>query len=334
MSAAKKILLIRFKSIGDILFTLPAVQVIRDNFPKAKITFLVSRENAPLLEGFRAVDEVIPIDRALYRSRNPARIVAGTFALLRRLRRGGFSLVVDFQSYGETALLTRLTGAPERWGSVYQPARAWAYTRAQMLNRGLHSAEWNLAMLEQCGLKIGAVRNEFVLPDAALDEARRFFAAQKLDPAKPTLFIQPFTSTLKKNWPLEKNLELARRWRDRGAQILFGGGPAESAALDPARAAGFPVSAGAPLLVTAGLMKLSTLAVGGDTGLLHLAVAMDNRVVMLIHQRASKKTHPFRHPDWAVVAPGELTVATIEISEVMQACERAFAEVKAGGIHR
>src|ERR1039458_6823951 len=121
------ILLIRFKSIGDILFLLPSVHRIRDNFPGAKITFLTSRENASLLEGFREVDEVITLDRARFQSGNPAAIVAEAFSLLRRLRCGKFSLVVDFQGYGETAWLAWLSGAPQRWGGGYSPGRRWAY---------------------------------------------------------------------------------------------------------------------------------------------------------------------------------------------------------------
>ena len=39
MTASKNILLIRIKSIGDVAFTLPAVNAIRDNFSSAKITF-------------------------------------------------------------------------------------------------------------------------------------------------------------------------------------------------------------------------------------------------------------------------------------------------------
>ena len=46
------ILLIRLKSIGDILFTLPAVHAVRENFPRSKITFMVSKEHALLLQGF------------------------------------------------------------------------------------------------------------------------------------------------------------------------------------------------------------------------------------------------------------------------------------------
>ena len=56
------ILLIRLKSIGDVLLVLPAVHRVRENFPGAKITFLTSKENVPLLRGFREVNEIIELD--------------------------------------------------------------------------------------------------------------------------------------------------------------------------------------------------------------------------------------------------------------------------------
>jgi ADP-heptose:LPS heptosyltransferase len=65
---------------------LPAVNAIRDNFPTAKITFLASKENAPLLAGFREVNEVIPLDRTALRSGNPLKVVPMFFGLLRLLR--------------------------------------------------------------------------------------------------------------------------------------------------------------------------------------------------------------------------------------------------------
>ena len=112
MAAPENILLIRLKSIGDVVLTLPAVNAMRDNFPSAKITFLTSKENAPLLRGFSEVNEVISLDLAALRSGNPFRVLPELFGLLRRLRAGKFSLAVDFQGFGETAWLTRLTGAP------------------------------------------------------------------------------------------------------------------------------------------------------------------------------------------------------------------------------
>ena len=249
--------------------------------------------------------------------------------MLRRLRGGKFSLAVDFQGYGETAWLTWLTGAPQRWGSVYSTGRKWAYTQGVTRNDNIQIADWNLSLLEQCGLKPGPIRNEFFLPDGALEDARRFFATQGLDTAKPTLFIQPFTSTPKKNWPLENYLTLASYWRMIGFQVIFSGGPVDCAALEPARQRGFLTSAGVPLLTSAGIAKLSTLVVGGVTGLLHLAVAMQKRVLMLVGYPAREPGFPYQHRDWAVTPSTGGNVSEIQTSAVIEACARAFAELGA-----
>ena len=125
MDAPDYILLIRLKSIGDVLFTLPAVHRIREMFPGARITYLTSSENASLLAGFPEVNEVITLDRAGFRRKNPVAVLSALFGLLRRLRAGKFSLVVDFQGYGETEFFAWWSGAPERWGNVYHPPRGW-----------------------------------------------------------------------------------------------------------------------------------------------------------------------------------------------------------------
>ena len=320
----ENILLIRLKSIGDVLFTLPAVNAVREHYPRARITFLTSRENAALLQGFRAVDEVLALDRRQLQSGNPRGMFAEIFPLLRRLRSGRFSLTFDFQGYGETELLSWWTGAPERWGIVYQPSRGWLYTGTSPRLAGAHPAEWNLGLLRAAGITPGPIRNEFVLPDAELAQARDFFAAHQLDVRRPTLFVQPFTSSPEKNWPLERYLAVAAHWRARGAQIIFGGGPSERPALEPARAAGFAASAGAPLLVSAALMKLSTLVLGGDTGLLHLAVALGRPVVMLMRVNDPGSSHPFQHRDWTLKPAFGVDLVEINTNPVIEATERAF----------
>jgi ADP-heptose:LPS heptosyltransferase len=219
-----------------------------------------------------------------------------------------------------------LSGAPRRWGSVYSKGRAWAYTHGPKRDGKIHPADWNLSLLQQCGLKIGEVKNDFVLPEDALAAAGKFFSEQKLDAARPTLFIQPFTSSPQKNWPLENFLALARHWRSRGLQIIFGGGPADRAALEPARAEDFCISAGPPLLVSAGLAKLSSFMLGGDSGLGHIAVAAGKRVVMVMMGNQPGFCVPFRHPDWTVVPAPGAGIATIPVAAVLAATERAFSE--------
>jgi ADP-heptose:LPS heptosyltransferase len=107
---------------------------------------------------------------------------------------------------------------------------------------------------------------------------------------------------------------------------LFGGGPSERAALGPVCQAGFPVSAGASLLVTGGLMKLSSLVLGGDTGALHLAVAMGKRVVMIRDSIAPGRPFPYQHPDWAVTPMNGQDVSSIETGAVIEACAQTLAK--------
>jgi ADP-heptose:LPS heptosyltransferase len=326
MDEPERILVIRLKSIGDVVLTLPAVNLIRDNFPRARITFLTSQENARLPEGFGPVDEVIGVDRAVYRRWNPAAIVGHSIRLLRQIRHNRFSITVDFQGYGETALLTWLSGAPRRWGNVYRGLRRWAYSRRAPRDRNVHPAEWNRSLLVKCGLQATSVRNHFDLPEHDLESARAAFAARGCDPDRPTLYVQPFTSSAHKDWPLEKYLAVARFWQARGVQILFGGGPADAPSLEPARTAGFVVVAGVPLMTAAGLMKLSSVVIGGDTGFLHLAVALGKRVVMLLNSGGPGSASPFGHADWAVAPPGGLPLARIETEAILQATASALSQ--------
>ena len=324
METPARILIIRLTAIGDVVLTLPAVSVLRHNFPTAKITFLTTKENASLLQGFRDVDETIVLDRAAFRSRNPWRIAKEFFHLLRQLRAGKFSLAVDLQGNGESAWMTRITGAPQRWGVVHKPSRRRAFTHSVKRQREIHAAEMHLELLRHCGLKMDSVRNDFFLPSDALVAAQNFFAANKLSLETPTLFLQPFTSSSAKNWPLENYLALAKHWQARGWQIIFGGGPADSAALEPARTLGFVISAGVPMLVTGGLMQLSTLVVGGDTGALHLAVAQGKRVVMLMNTNRPGRPHPFRHAEWSLAPGVERSIASINLGSAITASETAL----------
>jgi ADP-heptose:LPS heptosyltransferase len=322
----RQILLIRLKSIGDIVFTLPAVSQVRAAYPDARLRFLVSTNLAPLLTGFRDINEVIELDRDRFRKGSIKTRVSEGLSLVRRLRQPRFSLTIDFQGYGETGLMSWLSGAGERWGTIYARGRKWAYTRPVSRDSKVHPAEAHLGLLRACGLSSSPVRNEFILPASYEQEARAFLTAKGFRSDSPILLLQPFTSSPEKEWPLDHYLAIAQHWQEREWQVLFSGGPGDRARLQPVSQRGFAVSAGVPLLVTAGLMKLADLVVGGDTGLLHLAVAMGKRVVMLLRSTGPGSCYPFGHPEWAVVPPADKPVAAVKPEAIIQACAAVMAE--------
>ena len=188
----------------------------------------------------------------------------------------------------------------------------------------LHPTDGYIQLLQDSGLKIGNAPNDFQLPAAALADAQKFLADQKIT-AQPVLFLQPVTRSPHKAWPLANYLALARDFKARGGAVIFGGGPADRVRLEPARAEGFTIAAGQPLLVTGGLMKLSKLVIGGDTGAVHLAVALGQRVVMLVHRFDPGTPVPFGHEDWAIrpLQRGD-HIQTITVERVLAAYQAAL----------
>ncbi len=324
----QKILFIRLGRIGDIVLTLPAIAAVQAAFPEASLAFLVYAEFASLLKGLPRINAVLKVDRARHRRNRLIAITRETVGLLRELRRSRFDLVIDFHGFGETALFSWWTRAPQRWGILNRPGRAWAYTRSVQRNPLLHPASTHLEMLNSAGgIKPAPFNRIYTVPEEALTEARNYFRKWDLSEFKPTLFIQPFSSDPLKNWPLDGYLAIAAHWKSQGVQVLFGGGPAESQALEPARHAGYAVAAGAPLLVSAGLVSLSSLVLGGNTGLLHLATALEKRVVMIMDLLQPGACFPFGHPEWAVVPESGWVVSSIKPAAVVDACGHAFAEI-------
>ena len=322
----KSILLIRLGGLGDVVFTLPAVNAVKRAFPDARITYLVYKEFASLLTCFPRVDEVVELDRALYRGLHPVTLLTGLLSLLRKLSPGRFDLTIDFQGFGETGWMSWWTRAPKRWGLVYRASRRWAYTHAIRRNDSLHPIEFQLDLLEKAGgISITPLQNRLTVPTKTLEEARQLFAKWNLDLNSPTLFIQPFSKVDHKNWPLDNYLTIACELRDKGVQVIFGGGPSEQEVLKPIRQAGFAVAAGNPLVVSAALVDLSTVILGSDTGLLHVGLALGKRVVMIINSTNPGKCFPFGHPDWTVVPENRLHISSVKPQQVLQACVQTLA---------
>ena len=275
------ILVIRWKSIGDVVFALPPVNALRTRFPKARITFLVSSENVFVPEGFQAVDRVWSIDREALRSRRFIQGWLGTARLLSDVRGAGFSLVVDLQGYGETAFFTRWSGAPTRWGYRAGGLRRLAYTFSMERTEGAHPVQGHLDLLSKAGLGSFEAGNSFHVPPPLEARALRFLAERGIGPGTPWAYLQPFTSASAKNWPLERYLRLATHLRMGGCRLLWGGGERDMTAMLAAGVPGQELLSGLARPWVAAILKHASVVVGGDTGFIHLAVALGRPVVMV-----------------------------------------------------
>jgi lipopolysaccharide heptosyltransferase III len=140
-----KILLVRLRLIGDVVFTTPAIRALRRHYPHAHIAYVVEEEAAPVVRRNPHLDEVIVAKSP----RAPGRLRAD-IALMRRLRRDRYDVAIDFHGGPRSSLLTWASGARTRIG--YQiVGRSWMYTTIVPRPRALrprHSVEsqWDVLL--------------------------------------------------------------------------------------------------------------------------------------------------------------------------------------------
>ncbi|HEY3884529.1 MAG TPA: glycosyltransferase family 9 protein, partial [Vicinamibacterales bacterium] len=138
-----KILFVRLRLIGDVVFTTPLVKAVRRAYPTAHLAYVVESGAAPVLEHNPHLNELIIAPR-----RHGWRRAADDLALARRLRRARYDIAIDLHGGPRSAWLTWGTGAPERIGYDI-PGRRWMYTRRVPRSKALlprHSVEnqWDL----------------------------------------------------------------------------------------------------------------------------------------------------------------------------------------------
>lgn len=278
-AAARKFLIIRLGSLGDLVHTIPAVAALRLAFPQAKIDWVVEQRWSALIEMVTCVDEVIPLRRTL----------SGQLDCVRQLRRAHYQCAIDFQGLYKSALLAWFSGAPRRIGRTRQAARepgaAWFYTD-RVSPQGRHVAEMSLSLTVGAGAQPPAQSDDIQFP-LRVPPAAGQHLAEKLskDGIADYIVVSPGGGWKSKCWPAVRYGALCDElWQRRGLRAVVNAGPGEEQlAQEVVAAAGAakPLVLSPSLVELAALLAQAQLVIAADTGPLHLAAALGTRVVAL-----------------------------------------------------
>jgi lipopolysaccharide heptosyltransferase II len=102
-SGIQRILLIRLRSIGDVVMTTPAITALREGSPEAKITYVIDDPYRELVEGHPALDRVFVLPRGLG--------VKEFWKHIRKIRQEAYDVLIDFHGGPRASLLTFFSGA-------------------------------------------------------------------------------------------------------------------------------------------------------------------------------------------------------------------------------
>jgi heptosyltransferase I len=289
----RSILVVRLSAMGDIIHTLPAVTALRETLPHALLGWLVEERWAELLCTLRypragkrsaqrpLVDRLHSVNtaewrRSLFSFNTWQQMAIG----LSDLRGVGYEAAIDFQGAVRSSLLARWSGAPVLYGSA-QPrenaASMW-YTR-QVPRSGTHVVEQAIALAQAVAQR--------PVPDAPLafpvdpDAERK--VAGVIPIGRAFAILSPGAGWGAKQWPTERYGVVAQELAKNGIPSLVNHGPGEEALAAAVEATSQGAARGISCSVAEliALTRRARLFIGGDTGPMHLAAALNVPVVAI-----------------------------------------------------
>lgn len=348
-----KILLVRLRQIGDVVFTTPALRALRQQFPDAHLTYVVEPAAAAVVENNPCLDLVVVAPRGGGLSGLRSDVSLG-----RRLRRNAYDIAIDFHGGPRASLLTWLSRAPTRIG--YQVAgRSWMYTQQIGRPRALrprHSVENQWDLLAPLGI-VQPASERFpvempVDPDVARSVARRL-AENGVAPTERIVVVHVSAGNPFRRWPAASFGEVAAFLASRhpGLRIIVTSGPSEPesgarviadarARLEPGDRHRVLDCGELSLADLRALVDRAILYIGGDSGPMHVAATSHVPIVTLYGPTLPARSAPWRSAaslsapvevqglacrpcDQRVCIPGDFRCLTrIEPRHVIEAAER------------
>jgi len=274
---AKKILIIRFSSLGDLILTTPFYRELKKQEPKAELHLVTSTSFSALLKGNPHLHRIYELDR---REGKPA-----FAALLKELKGQDWDLVFDLhQSLRSRLLLGKLFGWAYRLRPYIHCMDKRGLKRWMLLSfkinwmKGFQSQRENYLTLLQAAYPSAKLKNHTELfPDSDAKQKIKTILTETCPNEKPLIALGAGASFPLKRWPKEYFLQLGHSLLEKGYQpILMGGEGEEESEWIAEKGEGKFIDMTGQLsyLETAALLEKCQLAISNDSAIVHFSEAM------------------------------------------------------------
>ncbi len=294
--------MIRGGAIGDFVLTLPAIKLLRDRWPSARLEILGYKHIIALAENRFYADGVRSIEYGPLAS-----FFARGAELAADLREyfGSFDLIVSYLYDPDGIFAENLS----RCGSMQLISGFGKVAGCD------HAARQLARPLQSLGLSLKSAAAQ-LFPNNDDRQA----AATLLPIGAGFIAIHPGSGSSAKNWPLDRWAALAQHLAEH-AQLVLIGGEADTAQIEKLRAglASLPVTYvfSQPLTTVAAVLARCALFVGHDSGISHIAAAVGTKCLLLFGPTDPKVWAP-QNANAHVLRPANATLAELSVEEVRQ----------------
>ena len=302
----KRILVTKFRAMGDTILLTAALKELHRQYPLAQIHVAATEPWIWLLDGFPGVTKLWPVT---WHNDRTARTKAAT-RLAFALRKEQYDIVCGFHASPVAAMVALSTGAKIRAIHFHSFQAKNMYSTVQIPGKGTMKpvVERDLDTVRALGIPVlEGVMPEIFLKDDEKSFAREEFAAWGLK--RPILGVALGASRPTKIWPLHRFAEVAQKWvNDTQGSVLVITGPGEEGLTEqfyrsipntPELRQAIQVMPPCTVRVLASRISQLNTLVGNDSGPRHLAAALGVPTVTLFGPEHPLEWHPYpldRHP--------------------------------------
>ncbi|MEI6168057.1 MAG: lipopolysaccharide heptosyltransferase II [bacterium] len=282
--AAPRLLVVSPTWLGDCVMAMPALNALRKQLPRARITLLAKPSVAPVWSLFPGIEGVIPLKKGLM----------GMLDTISKVKAGQFDFAFILPNSFRSAWIPWLAGIPGRRGVPGQN-RCWMLTESVHLSSSARAGHQSLEMAEILHLPVDRLEAP---PFLFVPRADRERASRLLPVDRPCVAFFPGASYgPAKRWPAERFASLGTRLvAEQGCSILVLGGKADKPVCDEVagRIGGGAINLAGEtdLIELAGLLGPCRAVVANDSGGMHLAAGLGVALVGIFGLTDPVKTAP------------------------------------------
>ncbi|ELV8701685.1 TPA: glycosyltransferase family 9 protein [Vibrio vulnificus] len=287
--APNSVCFLRLSAIGDVCHAVAAVQALQRHWPSTKVTWVIGKVEAQLLQGLEGV-ELIVFDKK--------QGLDGMKAVWRQLKGRRFDALVHMQLALRASIVTLGIKATYKVGFNFKRAKEgqWLFTNRKISDtESAHVLDSFYSFIEYLG--VPRTPPQWQLP---ISDADHHFAQETLGD-QPTLVISPAASKDERNWLADRYAALGDYAYEQGYQVVICGSPAER---EKALAADILRHMQHPALSLVGktnlkqltaLLNKAAVVLAPDSGPAHIATTQGTPVIGLYGHSNPKRTGPYNN---------------------------------------
>ncbi len=346
-----RILIIKPSSLGDIIHALPVLHGLRGRYPNAQIDWLIASPFSSMLENQPDLNEVVEFDRQRFRRVGRSPSATAAFArFIKQLRARRYDLAIDLQGLFRAAFMTWASGAKDRIGLYEVREAAWLFYnhRTAQTEYNTHAVDRYYGVAELLGFDDMPIQFHITIEESLRSEAMALLDDRGARTGTRLIGVAPGARWDTKRWPAAKFTTLIDDLHENtGLQCVLIGGlddvPLCGSIAGACRVAPIDLAGQTSLRLLPAVVQQTQLIVGHDSGLMHLAIALDRPVVCIIGPTNADRTGPYQLPESIVrldlpCAPCNLRqvarcphehrcMRDLDVSTVLSRAERLLAQV-------